>query len=400
MERKIHSSFIAAEELLAELRENILPYWINKMTDHEFGGFYGRRDGHDNLEEQSPKGVILNTRILWTFSAAARLLKDESYLKTARRAFEYMQQYFVDRKHEGVYWMVDYRGEPLQPKKQIYAQAFAIYAFAEYFQASSDNEALTAAQHLFRLIERHSYDRHLDGYLEAFDERWKLLEDLRLSEKDANEKKTMNTHLHILEAYTNLYRVWKDPELEEQLRNLIVIFKERILNKQGHFDLFFNERWQVQSHEVSFGHDIEGSWLLHEAAEVLGDKELIAEIEKIAINMADISIREGLDTDGGIMNEANHHGMLTDTDKHWWPQAEALVGYVNAWQLTGDQKYLAAAARVWSFIKVHLIDKTNGEWFWRVTRDGIVNYDEDKAGPWKCPYHNGRAMIELISRLK
>lgn len=399
MKTKTPASFIAREELLDELRTNILPYWMNKMTDHEHGGFYGRRDGYDNLDRNAPKGVILNTRILWTFSAAARILKDASYAEVAHRAFDYLQRYFVDRKHGGVYWMVSHLGEPLQTKKQIYAQAFAIYAFSEYFLLTSKQEALTEAQKLFHLIERFSYDQQFDGYLEAFDAQWNLLDDLRLSEKDANEKKTMNTHLHVLEAYTTLYRIWKNPELERQLRNLIVLFTKRIINKQWHFDLFFDETWKVQSHEISFGHDIEGSWLLYEAAVELGDEALVKEVADIAVRMAETSIREGLDADGGILNEANHHGELTDTDKHWWPQAESLVGYVNAWQLTGKTEYLENAGKVWSFIKDRMIDKTNGEWYWRVNRTGEINYDEDKAGPWKCPYHNGRAMLELISRL-
>lgn len=400
MELKTNSVFFPKDELLSELCDNILLYWMDKMVDYEHGGFYGRRNGHDQLEEKAPKGVILNTRILWTFSAAARILRNPDYLDTARRAYEYLIKHFIDKQYGGVYWMVNYQGTPLHTKKQIYAQAFAIYSFVEYFLACGDPHALEEAQKLYQLIERHSFDTKLNGYLEAFDRQWSLLDDLRLSEKDANEKKTMNTHLHVLEAYTNLYRCWKEPDLAHQLKSLIVTFKEKIVNKHWHFDLFFNENWEVQSHEISFGHDIEGSWLLYEAAEVLGDATLIEEVREIAVRMADVSIREGLDADGGILNEANRHGQLTDTDKHWWPQAEALVGYVNAWQLTGDQRYLEKAKNVWSFIKQHLVDVSHGEWFWRVNRTGAVNYDEDKAGPWKCPYHNGRAMLELIQRLK
>lgn len=398
MELKTPPALLTKEELLNELRNNILPYWMDKMTDLDHGGFYGRRDGHDQLDPMAPKGIILNTRILWTFSAAARSLREPAYLNTAHRAYQYIKEYFIDRQHGGVYWMVDYKGKPIHTKKQIYAQAFAIYAFVEYFFATGDPEGLKEAQKLYWLIERHSFDPQMDGYLEAFDKTWNLLEDLRLSEKDANEKKTMNTHLHVLEAYTNLYRCWKDPDLAKQLRNLIVLFKEKIVNNDQHFGLFFNENWEVQSDEISFGHDIEGSWLLCEAAEVLGDEDLIREMGELAVCIAETSIREGLDADGGLLNGATPHG-LTDTDKHWWPQAEALVGYVNAWQLTGNDVYLCKTQNIWSFIKRYLVDTENGEWFWRVDRSGMVNYEEDKAGPWKCPYHNGRAMMEVISRL-
>lgn len=395
--KRMHTSI--KNELLHELTTNVLPYWMNKMTDNQHGGFYGRRDGHDNLDKESPKGIILNTRILWTFSAAVKVLQDHVYLETAHRAFEYIMNCFLDKEHGGVYWMVDYKGEPLQTKKQIYAQAFAIYAFTEYFLVSRNEDSLHEAKKLFYLIEQHSFDSSENGYLEAFDRQWNLLDDLRLSEKDANEKKTMNTHLHVLEAYTNLYRVWKDPALEKQLKNLIIVFRDKIVNKNFHFDLFFNEHWQVQSREISFGHDIEGSWLMHEAAEVLGDKRLLHEMERLAVTMADTSLREGLDADGGLMNEAGPDGHK-DTDKHWWPQAEAIVGYVNAWQLTGDTRYMEKAEKVWSFVKQHLIDSKNGEWFWRTDRTGVVNFQEDKAGPWKCPYHNGRAALEIVSRLK
>jgi mannobiose 2-epimerase len=246
---------------------------------------------------------------------------------------------------------------------------------------------------LFELIEQYSFDPVYNGYLEAFDRDWRLLEDLRLSEKDANEKKTMNTHLHVLEAYTNLYRCWPDDKLRKQLRNLIIVFRDKIINNDLHFRLFFDEQWNSKSNEISYGHDIEGSWLLYEAAEVLDDHDLLKEIKHLSVAMVDVAIRQGLDDDGGLMNEAH------DADKHWWPQAEALVGLVNAWQLTSRSEYLDLTSQVWSFIKTRMIDRKHGEWYWRVDRDGNVNFSEDKAGPWKCPYHNGRAMLELLRRL-
>lgn len=390
---------LPVEELTQELTGDILPYWMNKMVDKEHGGFYGRRNGYDELDATAGKGIILNTRILWIFSSAARMLKDPAYRETADRAYRYICDQFIDRKNGGVYWMLDYKGNPAQTKKQIYAQAFAIYAFTEYFLATGIQDALNEAIHLFELIERYSFDQEENGYLEAFDEEWNLLEDLRLSDKDANEKKTMNTHLHVLEAYTLLFAAWKNKKLENQLRNLIVLFKEKIINTNFQYDLFFDEHWKLQSEITSFGHDIEGSWLLCAAAEVLDDDVLLNEVQQLAINTVNRTLAEGLDTDGGLMNETNP-GKLSDTDKHWWPQAEALVGLANAWQINGNDQYLKTAAKVWSFIKQYMIDKKNGEWYWRVDRDGNINYEEDKAGPWKCPYHNGRAVLEIIKRIK
>lgn len=382
------------EELLHEVTNNILPYWMEKMVDEDNGGFFGRRDGYDNLVKDADKAVILNTRILWTFSSAARQLPGRNYERYAKRAFDYLVHHFIDHENGGVYWMLDFRGNPVQTKKQIYAQAFAIYALAEYHSATGDPGSLEHAKELFRLIEMHSFDFRLNGYLEAYDREWKLLEDLRLSDKDANEKKTMNTHLHVLEAYTTLYRVWRDKTLGDQLRNLIQIFSDKIIDRSFHFNLFFDERWNVRSSGISYGHDIEGSWLLHDAAKALGDNDLTNETERLSVRIIDVAMREGVDQDGAVKNEAD------DPERHWWPQAEALVGFVNCWQLTGQTSYLAAAFRVWKFIKTSVIDHQHGEWHWRLNEKGDVNYSEDKAGPWKCPYHNGRAMLELLQRLK
>ncbi len=378
-------------EFATELRDNVLHYWTTRMLDDEHGGYLGRRDGFDKLDEKADKGVILNTRILWTFSHAARVFSDE-YRPFADRAYDYLVRKFVDREQGGVFWMVDYEGKPVNTKKQIYAQAFAIYALSEYYLLSGDIAARDLAVSLFRLIERYSFDRTYNGYLEAFDSSWTLLDDLRLSDKDANEKKTMNTHLHVLEAYTNLYRCWPDPELKVQTSNLVEVFLSRII-RGNHFSLFFDEKWNVRGDVISYGHDIEGSWLLYEAAEVVGDDQLLKQVREVSVAMVDAVKAAGIDKQGAVMNE-NH-----DPDLHWWPQAEALVGFVNAYQLTGKQEYLSAMLRVWDFIKSKMIDRVNGEWYWRVDPAGNVCFDEDKAGPWKCPYHNSRALMELLKRL-
>jgi cellobiose epimerase len=390
------------EEVSIELTENILPYWMGKMVDEQWGGFLGRRNTLDEVVPYADKGSILNARILWTFSHAATVFKGTDravrYLQVAERAYDYLTDHFLDKETGGVYWMVDYQGKPVYTKKQVYAQAFTIYAFSEYYLATRSDSVLSKAIELFKLVEKYSFDKIENGYLEAFDRGWTLLDDLRLSDKDANEKKTMNTHLHVLEAYTNLYRCWKNPQLEKQLRNLVQIFIEKIIDKDGHMMLFFDEKWQSKSKTISFGHDIEGSWLLQEAAEVLGDESLILSTRVLAIKMVNITLHKGTNEHGAIINEIHSDGTI-DTDCHWWPQAEALVGLVNAWQLTNNDLYLENAQSVWIFIKNKLINTTKGEWYWGVTEDG-KRMQEDKAGPWKCPYHNGRALMELINRLE
>ena len=386
------------DEVREELTTNILPYWLNRAQDPVHGGFIGRIDGSDIPHVDAPKGSVLNGRILWTFSAAYRRLKDPAFKEMADRAQGYILNHFVDRHAGGVFWMLDASGHALETKKQVYAQAFVLYGLAEHFRATGTEASRDMAVQLFELLERHSFDPLDDGYFEAYDRNWSLLDDLRLSDRDANEKKTMNTHLHVLEAYSNLFRVWPDERLQRQLRNLVQIFLRRFLGEQDHFHLFFDEQWQLRSSIRSYGHDIEGSWLLCEAAELVNDPDLLEEVRSRAVLMAESVIQEGLDPDGGLIYERREDGSM-NTDRHWWPQAEAMVGFINAWQISHNPAFAEAAHRIWEFTKENLIDRKNGEWFWLVDRDGQPNREEDKAGPWKCPYHNGRACMELMDRL-
>lgn len=378
------------------LVENILPFWLERMVDRNAGGFYGRINGRNELIRDAPKGIILNSRILWTFSAVFSHFGSEQYRETATRAFDYLKKYFLDREFGGVYWMLNPDGSPAETKKQVYAQAFGIYALSEFYQATGNQDSLELALSIYSLVEQHSYDARNNGYLEAFDRQWNLLEDLRLSEKDANEAKTMNTHLHILEAYTGLYQVWPDASLGRQLDNLIRLFLRQFISTDNGFHLFFDVQWNLKSSTQSYGHDIEGAWLLLRAAEVLGDRELIRECQETALMLTDAALR-GLDIDGGLMYEGNA-SRVTNSEKHWWPQAEALVGLLNAYQISSRVKYLEMAEKNWDFIQRYLVDP-KGEWHWKVNKDGYQDYKEDKAGPWKAPYHNGRAMLELMERL-
>lgn len=376
-----------------ELTENILPFWMDKMQDCEYGGFYGRMDGNNTLHPDANKGAILNARILWTFSAAYRLLKNPGYLAVAQRAFDYIIARFLDKQYGGVYWELDCLGNPVNRKKQVYAQGFALYGFAEFYRATGQTQALELAKEFFRLIER-CVDTERGGYFEAYTEDWQPIADMRLSEKDANEKKTMNTHLHILEPYTNLCRIWDDEELKAAQKRLIKVFMECILNRSNHhLQLFFGEDWEVKSATVSYGHDIEASWLLLEAAEVLGDQELLAEVRKLSLQIADAA-SEGIEESGSMVYERK--GEYVESERHWWVQAEAVVGYMYAFKNSANSDYKQKAMRVWEYIQDQLIDSTNGEWHWSRLADGTMNCEEDKAGFWKCPYHNGRMCMEMM----
>ncbi len=414
-------------EMQDVLEQNILCFWLDKMQDTEHGGFYGRIDGNEVLHPEAEKGAILNARILWAFSAAYRVLRKPEYLEAATRAKEYIIEYFVDKEYGGVYWSVDYKGNPLDTKKQFYAIGFAIYGMSEYARATGDKEALDYALQLFDSIEEHAFDNEYNGYIEACTREWGTIADMRLSELDANYPKSQNTHLHIIEPYTNLYRCLQElraaetcdyvpvlgsvlpidisvsqevvDRVERALRNLIDIFTDKILNPETHhLDLFFDMDWtRGAGHLESYGHDIECSWLMHEAALVLGDRYVLDKVEPIVRMVAEASAK-GLRPDGSMIHEANLDTGHVDDDLHWWVQAENVVGWFNLYQYFGDKDALEKAQRCWDYIKTQLIDWENGEWHWSRHPDGTLNTVDDKAGFWKCPYHNSRMCLEIIER--
>jgi mannobiose 2-epimerase len=384
------------QKVEAELLSNILPFWLKYSIDDQYGGFRGQIANDLTFDPHAAKGLILNARILWTFSKAFSVYGDPAYLAAARRAYEYLTGFFWDPEFGGVYWMLDFEGRPIDTKKRIYGQAFTVYALAEYAHATGDTDALTMALRLVGHIESAAHDPLRDGYFETCERDWTLAADQRLSEVDMDEKRSMNTHLHLLEAYATLLRVHEDATVRLRLRELIEIFLGRILNPiNRHLIMFFDEEWLPRSEKVSFGHDIEGSWLLCEAAEILGDAELLARVRETAVEMAQAVCEQGIDADGGLLYEADATGII-DSDKHWWPQAEAVVGFLNAGQLSGQAHFLRAAERSWAFIEEHIVDHVHGEWFSMASQSGA---EQEKAGPWKCPYHNSRACFEVMQRL-
>ncbi len=381
----------------AEL-SSITNYWETNTMDLKNGGFIGQMNSNDSKNYNSEKGAVLNARILWTFSAAYPFTKNPNHLALATRAFEFIDTYFYDTEFGGIFWSVFADGSPKDTKNQIYALAFTIYGLTEYYKISKREEALQMAINLYKKIEKHSYDKENNGYFEAFTRDWQPIEDLRLSEKDANEKKTMNTHLHIVEAYANLYEVWPNATLQAKIANILKVIDLHFINKKtGHLKLFFDENWVEKPDVISYGHDIEAAWLLQWSAEVIEEKDLIKTYQEHAILMANAT-KEGIATDGGLWYEYDPKEALLIAEKHWWPQAELWIGMTNAWQLTQDETYLELVAKNIEFVQNHILDKKNGEWFWGVNED-YSKINKDKAGFWKCPYHNGRACIELLKRL-
>lgn len=388
-----------AEAMERDLRSNVLPFWMEHTPDPAHGGFVGWVDEDGAADPLAPKGGVLNSRILWTFAAAARRYAEGAYLEVARRALEFLYQRFWDDAHGGVYWLVDPEGHPLVDRKQTYNLAFAVYGLAEFVRATGDAEARERAVAVFRTIEEHARDPVEGGYWEARGRDWRPLADVRLSDKDQNAPKSMNTHLHVMEAYTNLLRVWPDPGLRQRLGELVRLHLDRIVDPAtGHLRLFFDAKWRPRAADVSFGHDIEASWLLAEAAAETGDDRLLERVREGSARLARAALAEGLDAvGGGLFAERSSEGRVDD-EKHWWVQAEAVVGFVHAWEETSDDAFLAAAESVWRFVECFLIDRRHGEWHWRVRRDGRPIPALPKVEPWKCPYHNGRAALEVLSR--
>jgi cellobiose epimerase len=386
------------KEMQQEL-ENILAYWIQYTVDEVNGGFVGKIDKDNKIDTSAPKGSVLNSRILWSFSSAYNLTGKPEYLIHAERAFRYIINHFVDKEFGGVYWTVDHKGNPVDTKKQIYALSFAVYGLSEYYLALKDEEAKKHAILLYEAIVEYSYDPVHGGYIEALTRDWQEIGDLRLSNKDANERKSMNTHLHVLEGFANLYRVWPDQTLRQRITELIHIFLDHIIHQQtNHLVLFFDDEWNSKSNALSYGHDIEAAWLVLEAAEIIGDKELIETVKHRSVKVADAAAR-GLDVDGGLWYEKDLDKNHLVKEKHWWPQSEAMVGFFNAWQINGDESYLQKSINTWDFVQKHILDKEGGEWVWGVQEDYSLMEGEDKVGVWKCPYHNSRACIEIIRRI-
>lgn len=385
-------------ELEIELKK-ILDFWQNNTLDNENGGFVGRIDHYNNVIDEASKGIILNTRILWTFSRANNFYKDARYDKECLRAFEYLYEHFDDKTNGGVFWEVGFKGKPTNRRKQSYAQAFCIYSLSEYYKYSKNSRALIWAMQLFNLLEEKTYDIEYGGYIEAFDENWRNIEDLRLSEKDLNAPKTTNTILHILEAYTTLYEITGDTQVEHSLKKLICLFLDRIFNSQNHLKLFFTKDWKTISTEISYGHDIEAAWLICHTAQLLGDPIMVNKTDEMLVAVVKTFTSEAIDMDSGIWNAKDAKNQIIDKDKHWWPQAEAMVGLCYAWRKTKDISYFNRSRQIWEFTKTNIIDAKNGEWFFRVNASGDPYTSEDKVGPWKGPYHNSRALIEIISML-
>ncbi len=393
---------IFKNELLDLVENNILNYWMEKMVDSEHGGFYGQRNGYDQLIAEAPKSAVLNARILWAFSAAYRVLQKVEYLDMATRAYLYIKNHLLDTEYGGVYWSTDFQGNPLDTKKHVYAMAVTLFGLSEYLRATNSSEALELARGLFYNIEGRTADYINSGYIEALSRLWLPITDSRLSDKDELMEKSLNTHLHLLEAFTNLYRVWPNGVLADRIRKLLGVLIEKMVNPDtSHIGMFFTEQWQGGKEVRSYGHSITTAWLLLDAARVLGNSFMIRQVAKKAEGMMEAA-DNGLRPNGGMIYMAIREGnsLRYVEDYHWWVQAENIMGHWYLYGYTGNEKYLTPVIQGLEFINDHLADRENGEWFWSWNEVDGVNHTDDKAGIWKDPYHNTRMCLKIIEDLK
>ena len=371
------------------------------QTKRDAGG--NRAAEGDGIEHFHPKGKLPSKHTVAAQKMQREMLPfgDKRDLELARRAFDVLESKFHDNEHGGYFWRIDASGDPLDRTKKIYGQAFCIYALSEFHLATSEPAALEAALRLFELIETHAWEPQFRGYIEVRAADWSEAADLRLSDKDMDVARSMNTHLHLLEAYTNLMLATIDPRVVMRLDELISIFGRHIIRRDPggfHLDHFFDEAWKLCSDSRTYGHDIEAAWLLGEAAEALRGDELRETAKLWAIELARSTLAEGLDADGGLAYEGRE-GSVISADRDWWCQAEAVVGFWHAFELSREPAFADAAVAVWHFIKRSMVDRTHGEWFWRVRADGSVDESEPKISEWKGPYHTVRMCLEMLRRL-
>ncbi|KPV90052.1 Cellobiose 2-epimerase [Pseudoalteromonas sp. P1-30] len=376
--------------------ENIASWWIDNSIDHLNGGFIGEIDCKGNQVLHASKGIVLNSRILWFFSELALKTKNTAHVEAAIRSFNYIINYFDDAEFGGAVWELDYQGNVINSKKQTYAQCFCIYAFSSYFKLTGSKLAFSKAEQYFELVEKFALDKVHGGYIEAMTQHWESIEDFRLSEKDMNAPKSMNTHLHVLEAYTAFYQIKKDAVTKQALTGVLDTFADNIVDAdRGHQKLFFDMEWNDLSEAFSYGHDIEASWLLNEAIEVLDNQRINAKIYPIVIKLASSCLSEAIGNKGQVCDEFVFSTETRLEHSDWWVQAEALVGFLNAYAITKDKKYYDACVAIWNYIDEYHLDKEFGEWHWVSTNDLNDVKARYKVGFWKAPYHNGRAMMEL-----
>ena len=382
------------KEIEEELTQKLIPFWEN-LRDEEYGGFYGYMGYDLKVQKDYEKGCILNSRILWFFANAYMTLGEEKLKEDADHAYAFLKEKCLDKEYGGMFWSVTYDGKPSDTTKHTYNQAFALYALSSYYRLTKNPNAKQLAYQLFDLIQEKAFDGA--GYLEAFDRNWKPASNEKLSENGVMASRTMNTLLHVFEAYSGFYRATKDERVAEAMRTILQIYQEKVFNPERNrqevfFDLDYNSLIDLHS----YGHDIESSWLIDDGCSLLGDAALNQTIFAMDDRLAE-GIYQTAYRNHSVLNECENG--VDDETRVWWVQAESVLGFYHMYEKHGNCQYLQAAQDIFSYIEQYfLVSDHKSEWFWAVDKDGKPMQNLDIVNGWKCPYHNGRMCLELIRR--
>ncbi|MCL2286629.1 MAG: AGE family epimerase/isomerase [Firmicutes bacterium] len=385
----------------ADLEGNLMKWWAENTVDEKNGGFYGAVKYDNSPDETADRFIVLNARLIWTYSACYETTGNEKYKELAERAYRYVTTYFYDEKYGGFYTWVNYKGEPVATHKFTYGNAFAVYGLSEYARVFNCGEAKKLAQETVKLLDDNMWDAQYGGYHETASRQWHYTPNVTMLISDTRVQKTMNTHLHMVEAYTNLLRIDDSKKLRSRVRELLYLIMNKILNRDNwHFYLFQARDWTPITPDLTLGHDIEGSWLLYETAEILGEPEALEDTRKVAVNMARAAYDDGIAPNGGMHTEYHPRERRYSANFSWWEQNEAVVGFLNAYQLTKEEKFLDAALAALECIDKYFIDRSLGGWYAWVNDDGTPQNHRNKSDGYTCPYHNARMSIEIIKRLR
>ena len=400
------------EQMEHNLETNILPFWREYMMDNVHGGFYGRVDAQRKPDLQSPKSVVLNCRILWTFCRTYALWGKDTDKMIADRAFDYICRYFWDETYKGVYWMVTGKGEVAEPEKRTYGQAFFLYSMAEYYRVFGNRRALELAMETFSLIERY-LNLPGGGYRDSASRDWQKDDWVNFWVKNRTGALTLlNSNMHLFEAILTLAQVTKDPSVLQSLKQQLLFLLDTAMDwKCGHMKAAMAFDGSRLDGEINFGHDCECSYLIMEAAELLQEEKLLQKAEKAVETIINHVLGEGLDPQsGGMYYLADTQKPQVNRSKIWWVQAEGITAFIDRYQRTAKKIYLDAAVSIWNYVQTYMVNTEFGDWFSvgaepEISSSGqqeedisVVFTNDEMAGKGKCPYHNSRACLEIIKR--
>lgn len=386
------------------LHDNILPFWYPAVLDTVDGGYRLNHDREGNYLGPADKALVTQARTLWFFARLYNAgMGGPQHLAAARHGFEFMRRALWDAEHGGFYWSVSPDGSrPVQALKHLYGQGFGLYALVEYGRASGDRRAEQMAQELFGLLEFHAHDRQHGGYREFFGRDWGAVPAGATGYVGGGGPglKLMNTHLHLMEPFTTYYQWLPQPRLRQRLVELVFVQSNAVV-RQGlgactdRYAADWTPLLDGDAARVSYGHDIENVWLLMAAQRALGLSD--GPLTGLYRSLMAYSLEYGYDGEaGGFYDSGPFNAAADRRDKVWWVQAEGLVAALYMYRLTGEARYAEVFGQTLDWIEAHQIDGRGGDWF-SVVQQG--QGQGNKAGAWKSPYHNGRAMIECLETL-